>query len=161
VLSDRWNKRANVRKVTHAHLWLNACANKGPALTVTSNYGISELRILQLNDGIYSRKVWHTSTSTQEPMCLQRTFCSAFLRVHHLVDVQDFVNSESLANSDSIIVFRPLSTRGEVPVPLPSLTAADQIYPFEPHFSRVWSPSSFQDSSYILRNSISVCFPPE
>lgn len=139
----------------------NSRANEVSALTVTSNYGISEPRILQLNDGIYSRKVWHTSMSTQEPMCSQRTSCSAFLRVHRSVVVQDFVNSESLANSNSIIALSPLSTRGEVPVPLPSLTASNQIHPFVPHFSPFWSPSPFQDSPYILCDSISVRFPSE
>ena len=94
-------------------------------------------------------------------MCSQRMFCSAFLRIYHLVNVQDFVNSESLANSDCITVFRPLSARGEVPVPLPSLAASDQIHPFEPHFGRVRSPGPFQDSSCVLCNTISVRFPSE
>lgn len=73
MLPDWWNKRADVWKVSHIHVWLSSHSNEASALTVTSNYGTSELQILQLNDGTYSQKDWHTLMSTQELMCSQRT----------------------------------------------------------------------------------------
>jgi hypothetical protein len=72
VFPDRRNKRADVWKVFHTHLWLKFGANGASASTVISNCGISGLRVLQLNGGIYSRKDWRTLMFTQEPMCLQR-----------------------------------------------------------------------------------------
>jgi hypothetical protein len=99
--------------------------------------------------------------STQEPMCSQRKSSSAF-RFLRLADVQDFINGQGLANSDSIIVFRPLPTHGKVPVPLPSLAATDQVYSVVPHIRPIRPPNPFQDSVFcILCNSITVRIPPE
>ena len=84
MLPDRWNKRADIWKVSPIHLWLSIRTNDASALTVMSNYGTSGPRVLQLNDGTYYRKGWHTLMSTQEPMCSQRMSRSASLRFFSL-----------------------------------------------------------------------------
>ena len=75
--------------------------------------------------------------------------------------MQDFVNGQSVANSDSIIVFRPLPACGEVPVSLPSLAASDQVYPSVSDFNPIRPPIPLQDPFFILRNSITFRFPSE
>ena len=78
------------------------------------------------------------------------------------MNVQDFINGQSLANPDSIIAFCPLPTFGEVPVPLPSLTASDQVHPLISHFGAIRSPIPFQVTPFcILRNPIFFYLPSE